>query len=64
MLGNIGFIVLWSTFHSELEKECRFFLFFFLDLRTQSGAVHEHLYLLHVTEADNIRITAFVKNTE
>ena len=38
--------------------------FFFSDLRTQSGAVHEHLYLLHAQEADNICITAYAKNTE
>lgn len=61
MQEDIGFIILRSTFQSELEKECRFFFFFFKDLRTQSGAVHEDLYLLHAPKADSICIIAYAK---
>lgn len=64
MQEDIGFIILRSTFQSELKKECRFCFLFFSDLRTQSVAVHEDLYLLDAPEADNICIIAYAKNTE
>ena len=52
-----------ARFRVNLKKRAGFF-FFFSDLRTQSGAVHEDLYLLHAPEADNICIIAYAKNTE
>lgn len=51
-----------ARFRVNLKKRAGFF--FFSDLRTQSGAVHEDLYLLHAPEADNICIIAYAKNTE
>ena len=51
-----------ARFRVNLKKRAGFF--FFSDLRTQSGAVHEDLYLVHAPEADNICIIAYAKNTE
>lgn len=52
-----------ARFRVNLKKSAGF-VFFFSDLRTQSVAVHEDLYLLDAPEADNICIIAYAKNTE